>query len=161
MKSNFVILSLTGVLIGLFGCATAPSEEKTSLEIQAYQSKTFEADKKTTFNSVVSVLQDLGYIVISASMETGFITAESPVKNTTDLTGALFGVRSEGRVAVTVTVEDLKATATKVRFNFVNRSKNTEQYGTQTNRDRPITDPKLYQKAFDKVDEAIFLRKSQ
>ena len=82
MYKNISRAIISALALTLVGCAVnAPKPEKTSLEIQAIQSKNFETDKKVAFNSVVSVLQDLGYIIGSASLETGFITAESAVKN--------------------------------------------------------------------------------
>lgn len=151
---------LVGASVILAGCAGAPAKpEKTSLEIQAVQARNFEADKKATFNSVVSVLQDLGYIINSASLDTGFITAESAVQNSTGFWDAMGGVRREQRVAVTATVEDMKANSTRVRLNFVTRQKRSAQYGQQASDDQPIQDAKIYQNAFEKIGEAIFIRK--
>jgi hypothetical protein len=162
MTKKILLIAVSAIALGLGGCA-GPSAKpaKTSLEIQAIQAKTFEADKKTAFNSVLSVLQDLGYIVGSASFETGFITAESAVKNTTGILQAMANVRSEERVAVTVSVEEMKANSTKVRLNFVTRVKRSARLGQQANDDLPIQDPKVYDNAFEKIGEAIFIRKGQ
>lgn len=150
------------VLAGLTGCATRPApKEKTSLEVQAIQAKAFEADKKTAFNSVLSVLQDLGYIVASASIETGFITAESAVTNSTGFWDAMGGVRREMRVAVTASIEEMKPNSTRVRLNFVSRQKRSAERGQQANDDTPLLNPTLYQNAFDKIGEAVFIRKGQ
>lgn len=156
-KIGFAILAGASVLLA--GCAGAPAKpEKTSLEIQAVQARNFD-DKKVSFNSVVSVLQDLGYIINSASLETGFITAESAVQNNTGFLDAMGGVRREQRVAVTATVEEMKANATRVRLNFVTRQKRSAQYGQQASDDQPIHDARFYQNAFEKIGEAIFIRK--
>ena len=67
---------IMGTVLFMTGCAMNEAPQtKTSLEIQAYQSKQFDVDKKTAFNSAMSVFQDLGYIVNSANLDTGFITA--------------------------------------------------------------------------------------
>ena len=163
MKNNkFKFLASALIVLTFAGCAvTPPPKEKTSLEIQAIQAKTFEADKKVAFNSVLSVLQDLGYIVASASMETGFITAESAVKNDTGFLDAMAKVRRESRVAVTASVEEMKANSSKVRLNFVNRQKRSAVNGQQANDDTPLQDPKVYDNAFEKISEAIFIRKGQ
>jgi len=162
MSKKLIFVVVSSAVIGLAGCAGgAPKAEKTSLEIQAVQSKNFEADKKVAFNSVVSVLQDLGYIIGSASLETGFITAESAVKNDTGFWDAMGGVRREQRVAVTASVEEMKTNSTRIRLNFVSRQKRSAQYGQQANDDNPIHDPKIYQNAFDKIGEAVFIRKGQ
>lgn len=160
MNKKYFFIAISSIVVGLSGCAVSPQKkEMTSLEIQAVQAKNFETDKKIAFNSVVSVLQDLGYIIGSASFETGFITAESAVKNDTGLIDALGGVRREQRVAVTASVEEMKLNFTKVRFNFVSRVKRSAKRGQQANDDFPLQDAALYQNAFDKVGEAIFIRK--
>lgn len=162
MRTSSSNLITALLIVGLAGCASSPpKKEMTSLEIQAVQAKNFEADKKTSFNSVVSVLQDLGYIISSASLETGFITAESAVINGTGLFDALGGIRREQRVAVTASIEEMKPTLTKVRFNFVSRVKRSARNGQQANDDLPLQNAQLYQNAFDKVGEAIFIRKGQ
>lgn len=158
-SSNLIIALL---IVGLTGCAVSPpKKEMTSLEIQAVQAKNFDADKKISFNSVVSVLQDLGYIISSASLETGFITAESAVINGTGLFDALGGIRREQRVAVTALIEEMRPTLTKIRFNFVSRVKRSAKNGQQANDDLPLQNAQLYQNAFDKVGEAIFIRQGQ
>ena len=68
---NAKLLLLMVVTITLFGCATAPKQDLTSLQIQAFQTREFEAPIKIVFGSVLSVFQDLGYIVDSADRETG------------------------------------------------------------------------------------------
>ena len=161
-----VLYALTvGSALFTTGCAmNDASQNKTSLEIQAYQSRSFEADKKTAFNSAMSVFQDLGYIVNSANLDTGFITAESPTKGAKGseaFLSFLAGMRVEGRTAVTAFVEELSPKSAKIRLNFVERKKSSGDYGQQANRDDPIQDPKIYQSAFDKISDAIFIRSAQ
>jgi hypothetical protein len=149
-----------GFTVLVAGCVT-PAPSQTSLQIQEYQSKNFEVEKKTAFNSVLSVLQDMGYIVGSASFETGFISAESPAKNDTGFWDAMGGVRREQKVAVTASIEDMKTNLSRVRLNFVTRQKRSGAYGQQANDDAPVLDQKLYANAFDKIGEAVFIRTSQ
>ena len=47
----------------------------TPMEIQAMQTREFDADKKVAFGAVMSVIQDLGFTVSGADLETGFIQA--------------------------------------------------------------------------------------
>lgn len=163
MKHHFATLLFAPLLLA--GCAfDSPAPQKTSLEIQAFQSKQFEADKKTAFNSTMSVFQDLGYVVNSASLETGFISAESPLKGAEGLQAFLENIsnfRSEGKTAVTAFVEEMGPRSTKVRLNFVQRDKTLREYGQQANREKPILDPKVYDSAFNKIGDAIFIRTSQ
>lgn len=160
-KTNIAALAL--VSLALAGCVATAPIQKTSLEIQAIQSKNVEASKLISFNSTMSVLQDLGYIVGSASLDTGFITAESPVRRD-ESGGAVFaqifgGVRTEQRTAVTATVEEIKPNLSRIRLNFVIRQKRSSAYGQQSADDQPVQDAKIYENAFNKIDEAIFIRK--
>lgn len=154
-----------GTALFMTGCAMNDAvENKTSLEIQSYQSRQFDVDKKTAFNSAMSVFQDLGYIVNSANLDTGFITAESPTKGAKGgeaFLSFLAGMRIEGRTAVTAFVEELSPKSSKIRLNFVERRKTSGDYGQQSNRDNPIQDPKIYQSAFDKISDAVFIRSAQ
>ncbi len=153
------------LLVSLFlaGCSS-PEPQKTSLEIQAIQAQNFDVSKKIAFNSVMSVFQDLGYIVQSANLDTGFITAESPVQSDTSggaiMLTLLSGTRSEGKTFVTASVEEITDKKSRVRLNFVNRKTHSGTYGQNSTHDSPILDPAVYQKAFDKIGEAIFIRTS-
>ena len=112
----------------------------------------------------MSVFQDLGYVVNSASLETGFITAESPLKGADGMQAFLENIsnfRSEGKTAVTAFVEEINGKTTKVRLSFVQRDKMLREYGQQANREKPILDPKVYESAFNKIGDAIFIRTSQ
>lgn len=163
MKNHFAAILAAPLLIT--GCAIDnPPPQKTALEIQAFQSKQFDADKKTAFNSTMSVFQDLGYVVNSASLETGFISAESPLKGADGMRAFLENIsnmRSEGKTAVTAFVEEIGPRSTKVRLNFVQRDKLQSDRGQQANREKPILDPKVYESAFNKIGDAIFIRTSQ
>lgn len=158
---------ITGTLVSLFlfGCATSePVATKTSLEIQAVQARNFDADKATTFRSVMSVLQDLGYVVGSASLETGFISAESPTQTDKSAVAVfnsiLGGIRSEGKTAVTASVEEF-GKETRVRLNFVDKRVRSGVYGQRAADELPVEDSKVYNNAFEKIGEAIFIRRAQ
>jgi len=126
---------------------------KTSLEIQAIQAKEFETTKKTAFASVLSVFQDLGYIIDDADLDTGFITAKSP----TDKKNKFFYTAMNSSKA-TAFVEEMDSKRTRVRLNFVNNIVRQGAYGSRDEKDTPIDDPALYVNAFSKIQEAIFIR---
>lgn len=146
---NFLVLCLLSLTI--FGCATGGAP-KTSLELQAFQRKEFETTKKIAFASTLSVFQDLGYIIKAADVETGLITASSPTKNT-----VFFGSYMENTDA-SAFVEEITTKRTFVRVNFVKVEESSSSYGMKTKSDRPIQDPKIYEAAFQKIQEAIFIR---
>lgn len=142
----------------LSGCMPPTKQAPTSLQIQAFQTKEFETAKVTAFGSVVSVFQDLGYIVQSADKDTGFITASSPSTNKTGFWEAVGGVQSSGQTKATAFVEEIRPNFITVRLNFVDTRRMSHTYGQSSDRDTPILDPKPYQVAFDKIETAIFVR---
>lgn len=144
--------------VTLVGCATTQVPTLTPLEIQQIQSRTFEADKEVTFRSVVSVFQDLGYTIKSADLETGFITGESAA-NSDQATKIWFGISKVSQTAVTAFVEPM-GEKTSVRLNFVNRVETSSGYGQRDKQERPIYEPESYKAAFEKIENAIFVRKS-
>ncbi|MSR09714.1 MAG: hypothetical protein EXR82_09395 [Gammaproteobacteria bacterium] len=140
------------------GCATATKQEPTSLQIQSYQTKEFDAEKGTVFASVMSVFQDLGYIIQSADKETGFITATSATTNKTGFWDAMGGMQTSGQTKATAFVEELRPGLVSVRINFVDTANRSTAYGQSSQEDTPILDPKAYQVAFDKIENAVFIR---
>lgn len=141
-----------------YGCATAKKPAPTSLQIQAFQTKEFETSKAIAFGSVLSVFQDLGYIVASADKDTGFITAASPAGNKTNFWQALGGNTASGQTKATAFIEEIRPGFSTVRLNFVDAQRLSSVYGQNTDNDKPILDPLVYQVAFAKIGDAIFVR---
>jgi hypothetical protein len=142
----------------LAGCATAPKATPTSLQLQSFQAKEFETSKVIAFGSVLSVFQDLGYIVASADRETGFITASSPTGNKSNFWEAIAGMSSSVQTRATAFVEEIRPGFTTIRLNFVEGRHQSTVYGQTTDNDKPILAPKVYEAAFEKIGEAIFIR---
>ena len=158
MKKKLLCTMLIGSSILLGGCVSTAKPQKTSLEIQAIQSKQFETEQGIAFASVLSVFQDLGYIVKSADKDTGFITAQSAAKNSTSFLLAMAGSSSNSKTNATAFIEPLKAGTTKVRLNFVVSNSSSSRYGQSSDNDYVILDPKVYENAFNKIGDAIFIR---
>jgi len=134
--------------------------EMTPLEVQALQTKEFEAEKMLVLSSVISVFQDLGYIILSADKDMGFITAESPAATTQNFGEMLISAEATKMIKATAFVEEIRPNFTRVRLNFVKSKTTSSAYGQASKKDKPILDPKVYQNAFDKIDEALFVRKA-
>jgi len=152
VRKTYKILIITVLFCLLFsGCEffTSPSQ-MTSLQIQSIQSREFETPKKIAFNSVMTVFQDLGYIVNSAEYNTGFITAESP--NSQDF------FSGNQKMKATAFIEELDNSNTKIRLNFVKHTEYTQQHGGVITRDTAIQTPETYQDAFTKIQEQIFIK---
>ena len=152
---KFCFLSL---FIFVAGCATTTAPTMTPLEIQSLQTREYENEKAIVFTSVISVFQDLGYTVKSADKDTGFITAESAA--TSDAASKFWlGVSNVSQTAATAFVERIGDT-TKVRLNFVTSNKKSSAYGQTDREDIPVLDAKIYQNAFERIENAIFVRSS-
>jgi hypothetical protein len=156
---NLLPHSLLAVtVLAVAGCAISPRNEPTPLQIQAYQTKEFEVDKTVALGSVISVFQDLGYIIQSADKETGFVTATSPAKSNSNVLMMLGGVSSTGQTKATAFLEQIRPNFTTVRLNFVVNERNSSEKGQISEQDTPVTDPKTYQIAFNRIEDAIFVR---
>lgn len=130
----------------------------TPMELQALQQREFETTKETLFASVMSVFQDLGYTIDSADLPTGFITASSATNNKTNFGDALFGVAASGNTRATAFVEKMANGMARVRLNFQNSKTRSSAYGQTSKRDIAVLDPATYQAAWEKIDEALFVR---
>lgn len=153
------------LLAGVAVLAAVPAEAQrkpklTPVEIQALQSREFETDKKILFASVMSVLQDIGYTVEDADFETGFIRANSPTAGGQSILDIFVGFSNTQSTRVTAFIEQVASQRSRVRLNFVNTLESTNSEGRTSKRDAPVLDAKTYQVAWDKIDEAIFVRAS-
>ncbi len=151
VSKTFIIFAFVVILLG---CAAEPPQKKTSLEIQAMQTREFETDKTTAFNSVVSVFQDLGYIIDKADINTGIITVQSPTESGYDF----FAGSTQTHTRATAFIEERRSGFTNVRLNFVEVRRASDGYGQQRGQDTVIHDAEVYENAFVKIQEAIFIR---
>jgi hypothetical protein len=149
MKTVHVFLTGTLLLLNS-GCVTSP--QRTSLELQAFQKREFPTTKQIAFASAVSVFQDLGYTVRAADIQTGLIQAQSPTKS------FLFFGSHMSNTDATAFVEELAPSRTSVRLNFVQVNESSSGYGMKSKSDKPIINPQIYESAFAKIQEAIFIR---
>ncbi len=122
------------------------------------QTKSFEANKEIVFSSVVSVLQDLGYIIKGADIKTGFINAQSATKDTSGILSKMFdGDSSNSRTNVTAFVEN-RGNSTSVRLNFVVSNTASSAYGQASQNDQIIHDASVYENAFNKIGDTVFIK---
>ena len=152
-------------LLGVSACIPLadPRPELTSLEIQSIQKRDFDVNHSIAFASVLSVFQDLGYTIDDADKATGFITAQGPAEEAGFGWIELFVEDEDGDVVVTrqtkstAVIEALNEERTSIRLSFVVGETQSGRRGTAT-RDEQILDPDIYRNAFDKIDDAIFIR---
>ena len=67
--------------------------------------------------------------------------------------------KSKKTPVVSAFVEDLSPSVTKVRLNFVMTKVSANGFGGGED-EEPILDPAIYQDAFEKIDQAVFVRQS-
>lgn len=141
----------------LSGCVqTAQQPSMTPLEIQSMQTRSYEHSKDVVFPSTISVFQDLGYSIVSADMATGLISAESSAENNPMLT-FWTGMTEVNQTRATAFVEEIRGEST-VRLNFVEKRESSSAYGRSDRRDTPILNADIYQNAFERIENAIFVR---
>ena len=151
------IISIIAATLLMTGCITFPpthTPTKTSLELQVMQTRDFDTSKRIVFASTMFVLQDLGYSISASDLDTGYISAKSPTQHK-----VVIGQRIEMKdTKVTAFIEEIRPGLTKVRLNFVNNEEWSSSYGAKLVQDNPIEDPAVYNNAFIKLQEAIFIR---
>lgn len=156
MKIRNVIFAVLATAF-LFGCMATPKPTMTPLEIQSLQSREYEATKEVVFPSVISVFQDIGYTISNADIQTGLISAESSSKS--DFASKFWlGITQVTQTKATAFVEQI-GDKTRARLNFVEVNQSSSLYGQTDRQDTPLLDARLYQNAFEKIENAIFIRR--
>lgn len=157
MKKIYILLPI--LFFFITGCETTkPKVNLTPLDIQSMQSRSYEHSKDLVFPSVMSVFQDLGYSINSADINTGLITAESAANSDKALKFWL-GITKVSQTKANAFIEEI-GNETKVRINFVVTNKKSFGYGQTDREDEQILTPQPYQNAFEKIENAIFVRSS-
>lgn len=152
---SLITISLAFFLVS---CASTSEPTLTPAEIQSMQTRQYEEGKDIVFASVISVFQDLGYQIASADLPTGIITSQSAAAN--DAAYSFWtGVSKNTQTKATAFVETIGET-TSVRLNFVISTNESFGYGQERKNEVPVLDSQIYQNAFEKVENAIFVRSS-
>lgn len=161
------IISLFIVAL-LAGCAS--SAKPPALQLREYQSRTYEGkDTSEIFHAVLNTLQDDGFVVDIADMDSGLIKAN--VSNTsvnaretlqktafTVLTGGFFLLFTDGNInnaetlTATITISPY-GKAIKLRTSFVFKKMNPEG---ETIENYQIMEQEMYQKFFTSIEHSIF-----
>jgi hypothetical protein len=156
------VLLLAVSAISLLSASAAVAGKKqdlTGLALQQIQARDFDAPKTITFPAVMTVLQDAGYRIGSADRDTGLITGTASVQShTTWMPFVGFG-RSKKTPVVSAFIED-RGAGSRIRLNFVLAKTKSMMYGMGSSDEEPMTDPAIYQGAFEKIEKEIFVRLS-
>ena len=128
------------------------------MEILSYQAHEFEATKRQAFDSTLSVLKDTGFIIESADFETGFMTGKGTSDSRFDI---WWGTMNES-VEMTAFVEQRSSTMSRVRINIIESEQRKSFWNPSQDviNQQGVRDPKVYQALFEKIDQAIFIKKN-
>ena len=129
--------------------------QKTPAELMAMQTRDFETNKENAIGGIIAVFQDLGFIVETSDFNTGLITAKSPTKGNYSFWG-----RKMIDTKATGTVREMGSNKVKIRLNFVESKRLSFGYGMNQENESPILDAAVYQDAFSKIRNQLFIRKS-
>lgn len=154
--ARLVALALTLAAMG--GCQPAAKPPMTPLELQSLQTREFETTKKAAFAAVMTVFQDLGYVIESADIDTGFITAAGPTTDTGNFWSGVAETSVNEKAKATAFVEERGARRARVRLNFVVSRQTSTKGGQTSSNDTPVHDAEMYQSVFNRIDQAIFVR---
>jgi hypothetical protein len=166
---KFVVLSVIAILLGgCFETTQPPPKQTTSLQIEAMQTQIFETTKRKAFNAVMTVFQNKGYTILSADLDTGFITAKSATTDTGSGFNISAGFGPLARSATTHYDTTLAATAfissitqqnknvAAVRLSFVINKTTSGVGGTYTETTQ-VLDPEIYKSHFADIRHQIFV----
>jgi hypothetical protein len=157
VKAGVAVLAIT------FAPTVVEAKKKVELSplaLQQLQARDIEASKEQVFGAVMSVLQDSGYRIQAADKDTGLITgiASTTAKMTYSIwTG--FG-KSKKSPIVSAFIEARSPTMTHIRLSFVMGKVRSTLYGSGAQDEEPIYDPAVYQKAFEQINQTVFIRQN-
>ena len=161
MNTHFTVLSIALVALVVGGCASTPKAAQSGIELQSYQAREFETEKRIAFSATMSVFQDLGFIIDDGDFDTGLITATGPMQREQMDAGDLFAQLFAGfdtRVATqrraTAFVEKMPSGLVRIRLNFVDNMAMVQGAPNSA----AVEDPEFYQATFELIDKAIFVR---
>ncbi|MDR1433427.1 MAG: hypothetical protein LBI61_03785 [Puniceicoccales bacterium] len=141
------------------GDDSANRQQRTSVDIQALQTRQFECSYKVAFAAVVDVFQDLGFVIQSSDFTTGLVIAKSNVQSRESLGFSTFKPETKATWDVgTAHVEEVGHNIVSVRVSFVRHKKASYEYGSSSESSFAITDGRFYTNFFEKVDKSIFIR---
>ena len=153
------------------------TQNKSSLDIQQIQTRTYSATYDQVYRSVVSVLQDNRFKITHTDKASGIVSADGTPEASENMSDAVatlggmvipfFGVlqkKKQKNWYLSCAVEKISDKKIFVRINITQETKKqgffTKAKDKSKADDLTSTAPEIYQALFAKIDKAIFLRKS-
>lgn len=157
------LIASCAVALSLTGCVTVDSvfgeqdPQISAVELQALQTREFDASLEQCFSAVIGAFQSYGYTIQSADRATGLVIA----KTTSDaeimrLTGV---TRTEYQKA-TAFVEPIAENRMRIRVSIVKHVSATGAYGGGGEKEAMRTTSHIYQDIFGKIEQSLFLKKN-
>lgn len=168
-----LLVALCAVLAGCVGVPSVETSQLSPLSVRAIETRGYEnPDAKVMLKVVLNVLQDEGFLVDYGNAELGLLHASRTMSSGTasqTYTPAIarFGLNGEANtyygslvtIETTVNVTGFE-NQTKVRINFQRRSNSlTGGVSGALVTAIPVTDPRIYQEFFTKLDRGLFIQK--
>ena len=161
--------------------------KKTSVEIQAIQTRTFETTEKKLFRATLKVLQNNSYKDIISDFNGGLITAKLPSVDASDSAGTQVGKALGGLIvgavipfgglfvpgkkvgqqdrSVNITMDPIQDNLVEIRVAFQITEKTTQSnsfVSTNETIEDDLTDhPEIYQAFFEQIDKELFVRENK
>ena len=162
MKSRVLIISAALVSVS-FAATPAVAKKQpqiAGLQLQQLQSHDFEAGKNTVFSAVMTVLQDAGYRIQAGDRDTGLITGIGSSNSHMTFVPFVGIGKTKLTPAVSAYIEEMGPALTRVRLNFVMSKNKANRFGADLGDEKPVEDAGVYQDAFEKIGQGVFLRQS-
>ncbi|NDD12249.1 MAG: hypothetical protein EBX44_12790 [Betaproteobacteria bacterium] len=185
--SKFINILMFGIITH-FLVGPSIAQTKSSVELQAIQTRTYEYNERGTMRAVLAVLQNNKFENIRSDANAGLITAELPAKMAGDTqeeqvakaaTGMVLGAiipfggllapdqRTGTRTrTLSATVEEIGKDRTSVRI-LLKETERIVQTGflgstKEELKENDMTNqPGVYQRIFQEIDKEIFLRQNR
>ncbi|MEA1013615.1 hypothetical protein [Sphingosinicella sp. LY1275] len=152
-------VAAAGIIVSPSAALAKKKPELTPLQLQQMQSRDVEAPKNVAFAAVMTVLQDSGYRIGSADKDTGLITGAASTNSKLTWRPFVGFGRGKKTPVVSAFIEDRSPTMSRIRLNFVMSQNSSNQFGGNSD-EEPILDPAVYQDAFEKIEQAVFVRQA-
>jgi hypothetical protein len=155
------IIILAGLVAVSFATPTLAKDkqELAPMQLQSMQTKEFETTKDQAFGAVMTVLQDAGYRIQSGDIQSGLITGVG--STTGKLSYSMWSGFGKKKLTpiVSAFIEQM-GPVSKIRLNFVMAKVKSTVYGSQPQDEEPIIESAIYQDAFEKISQVLFVRQS-
>lgn len=158
MKKLIILVGLVAASVATPALAKA-KQELSPLQLQSMQTKEFETTKDQAFGAVMTVLQDSGYRIQSGDVQSGLITGIG--STTGKMSYSLWSGFGKKKLTpiVSAFIEQM-GPVSKIRLNFIMAKVKSTVYGSQPQDEEPVIDSAVYQDAFEKISQALFVRQS-